>query len=243
MGRLLLVVTSPLLLFLFFLVKLTSPGPGFYRQVRVGLDGKKFEIIKLRSMVDNAEKPGVAVWSTKGDARVTLLGRVLRKLHLDELPQLWNVSVGDMSLVGPRPERPKICEGLAEQIDGYYRRNCIKPGVTGLAQINLPPDESVEDVRRKQILDLYYIEHAGYWLDARMLVATAMRMVGVKGLIVMKLMGLCRLEVVKREELNTELFSNDPPSAHCTLRLHESHSGMHTSESQVESRQQSRSDR
>jgi len=191
-GRILLVLSSPLLFLLFCLVKVTSRGPGFYRQIRVGLDGQLFEIVKFRSMVVDAEKPGQAVWCTKNDCRITGLGYILRKLHLDELPQLFNVATGEMSLVGPRPERPEICKDLAKEINGYHDRNTIKPGVTGLAQINLPPDECTDDVRRKQILDLHYIENANWWLDFRMLAATAMRMIGVKGEIVMKAMGLCR---------------------------------------------------
>ena len=192
LGCGLLVLTAPLTLALYAMVRLSSPGPGFYRQKRVGLNGKVFEIAKLRSMVKNAEKPGQPVWSVKNDARVTKLGRVLRKLHLDELPQLWNVARGEMSLVGPRPERPEICETLAEKIDGYYDRVAIKPGVTGLAQINLPPDETFEDVLRKQTLDLAYIEEANAWLEIRILFATAMRMFGIKGETVMKAMRLCR---------------------------------------------------
>ncbi|WP_261344122.1 sugar transferase [Rubripirellula tenax] len=192
-GAVLLVGAAPLTLLLYGLVRITSPGPGFYRQKRIGLDGQVFEIVKLRSMVTNAEKPGEPVWATKRDARVTPLGRILRELHLDELPQLWNVCKGEMSLVGPRPERPLICEELAKEIDGYYERNLIKPGVTGLAQINLPPDQSLEDVHRKQILDIHYLHHACLWLDLRMVAATALRLVGVKGEVVISLMRLrCR---------------------------------------------------
>jgi len=116
----------------------------------------------------------------------------LRKLHLDELPQLLNVARGEMSLVGPRPERPLICESLAKDIDGYYQRLNVKPGITGLAQINLPPDESLEDVRRKQALDLYYIEQAGFGLELRVLLATAMRVFGVRDTLILRLMRLCR---------------------------------------------------
>tara|TARA_A100001391_G_scaffold100523_1_gene66811 strand:+ start:74 stop:1084 length:1011 start_codon:yes stop_codon:yes gene_type:complete len=196
-GFVLLVLFSPVILALYLVVRATSRGPGFYKQERVGLNGKPFEIFKLRSMVQNAEKPGQPQWATKGDSRVNFVGRVLRKLHLDELPQLYNVCRGEMSLVGPRPERPQICEDLAQQISGYYLRTAVKPGVTGLAQINLPPDESIEDVRRKQILDLNYIDNANLWLDVRMIAATALRMVGVKGHIVTKLMRLDRTHLVK----------------------------------------------
>lgn len=195
-GSVLLVLTAPVTLGLILLVKLTSPGPGLYRQRRVGLHGEAFEIIKLRSMVKNAEKPGKAVWCVKNDCRVTWLGKILRKLHLDELPQLWNVARGEMSLVGPRPERPEICDTLAEQIDGYYQRVSVKPGVTGLAQINLPPDETLDDVRRKQILDLRYIEETNTWLEIRILFATAMRMIGIKGTTVMGAMRLCRQNLI-----------------------------------------------
>ncbi len=199
LGLILLVLFAPLTLFLFALVKLTSPGPGFYWQKRVGFNGKIFQMVKLRSMVLDAEQPGQPVWCATNDDRITPLGRVLRKLHLDELPQLWNVARGEMALIGPRPERPKICRRLADEIDGYYRRTLVKPGITGLAQINLPPDHTIDDVARKQILDLAYIKQADAWLDTRMLLATAMRMVGVHGETVMKWMRLCRRELIRQE--------------------------------------------
>lgn len=196
LGGVLLVLTAPLTLTLFVIVKLTSPGPGFYRQERVGLNGTTFYVVKLRSMVVNAERPGEAVWCVPNDARITWLGKVLRKLHLDELPQLYNVVRGDMCLVGPRPERPKICEDLARQIDGYYDRNAVKPGITGLAQINLPPDVTIEDVRKKQILDLDYIENANFWLDIRMITLTALYTLAIKGEGIIKFMGLCRQDLL-----------------------------------------------
>ncbi len=205
-GCVLLVLASPLILCLIAIIKMTSRGPGLYRQTRTGLDGKPFEIVKLRSMVNDAEKSGKAVWCVKNDCRVTWLGRILRKSHLDELPQLWNVACGDMSLVGPRPERPSICTELATQIDRYYDRNRVKPGVTGLAQINLPPDESVDDVRLKQVLDIRYIAEANAWLDVRMLMATAMRMFGVKGEVVIRAMGLSRRELL--QQVQGEIFAD-----------------------------------
>ncbi|MCP4885114.1 MAG: sugar transferase [Planctomycetaceae bacterium] len=192
----LLVLTAPLTLVLCGVVKLASKGPGFYRQKRVGLNGKEFDIVKLRTMIVDSEPAGQAVWCVKRDPRITPLGRILRKTHLDELPQLWNVAKGEMSLVGPRPERPEICETLAKRVEGYYDRNTVKPGVTGLAQINLPPDESFEDVQRKQILDLRYIEEANFWLEARILLATAFRMFGLRGSTVMKMMRLSRNELL-----------------------------------------------
>ena len=119
LGACLLVATAPLTMLLCAAVKLTSKGPGFYRQRRVGLDGKVFEIVKLRTMVVDSEPGGKAVWCVKRDPRITQLGRILRKTHLDELPQLWNVSKGERCLVGPRPERPEICDELASRIEGY----------------------------------------------------------------------------------------------------------------------------
>ena len=202
-ATILLVLFAPLTAMLCLMVVITSPGPALYRQVRVGLNGKCFEILKLRSMFQDAEKNGYAVWCIKNDPRITWFGRFLRKFHLDELPQLLNVARGEMSFVGPRPERPEICEKLAEEIDGYYQRVTVKPGVTGLAQINLPPDQEVEDAMRKQILDVCYIQQANAWLDARMLIATALRMLGIKGEIVMRLMSVCRRNLVREHRLQS----------------------------------------
>jgi lipopolysaccharide/colanic/teichoic acid biosynthesis glycosyltransferase len=197
----LLFVSGPLILALIVLVRLTSKGPGIYRQKRVGLHGETFYVYKLRSMYSDAEKGGKPVWCTKGDRRITPLGKFLRKTHLDELPQLWNVVKGDMSLTGPRPERPEICEELAHLIDGYYHRNVIKPGVTGLAQINLEPDETVGDVRKKQFLDIHYIQTANLWLDVRMLVATCLRVCFIRGAVAMQMMSLCRRNLLQQNVL------------------------------------------
>ncbi|MEO1526299.1 MAG: sugar transferase [Planctomycetota bacterium] len=197
----LLLASAPVIVLLIVIVRLTSKGPGIYRQSRVGLHGEEFEVFKLRTMYNDAEADGVAKWAAQGDSRITPVGAFLRKTHLDELPQLWNVVRGEMSLTGPRPERPSICEKLAGHIDDYYRRTAIKPGVTGLAQINLEPDRSIDDVRRKQCLDLHYIETANAWLDLRMLLATVMRMFGLKGSFVMSFMGLCRRGVLEEAGL------------------------------------------
>lgn len=192
LGCLLLVPAAPVILLLCLLVKATSKGPGLYRQVRLGYEGCEYEIFKIRTMDINAEADGVARWCTKNDPRVTCLGRFLRKFHLDELPQLINVARGEMALVGPRPERPLISAKLALDIDGYYDRLSVMPGITGLAQINLPPDETLDDARRKQVLDLQYIQEAGFWLDLRMLMATGLRMCGISGDAVTRSMRLCR---------------------------------------------------
>ena len=196
-GCLLMLLTLPLVLTLGALVKLTSRGPVFCRQTRIGLDGSVFEIMKFRTMRSNSEAGSKAIWSCKIDTRFTRVGRVLRKLHFDDLPQLWNVVLGEMSLVGPRPERPEICESLAEHIDGYHGRVTVKPGVTGLAQITLSRDESLEDVRRSQIFDLYYVNEADFWLELRILFVTAMRIIGIKSKTVLSLMHLSHRHILE----------------------------------------------
>ncbi len=205
LAAVLLVLSSPLIILLAALVKATSAGPAIYRQTRVGLNGQHYQLLKLRSMTRDAESDGQAVWCAKNDVRITAVGRILRKLHLDELPQLWNVARGEMSLVGPRPERPEICATLIEEIPGYDRRHFVKPGITGLAQINLPPDQTIEDVERKQALDLLYLQQTSFSLDMRMISATAFRLVGVKGESAMSWMKLCRREYLQ----NKEVLSND----------------------------------
>lgn len=158
-------------------VKLTSPGPVFYTQTRVGLNGRKYKIIKIRSMRLNCEAASGIQWSQKGDSRVTPVGRFLRASHIDELPQLFNVLLGHMSLVGPRPERPEVIQakGLNHLVPGYRHRLRVKPGVTGLAQCQLPPDSDVTSVRYKVVYDLYYVENQSLLLDLRLIAATLFR--------------------------------------------------------------------
>jgi polysaccharide deacetylase family protein (PEP-CTERM system associated) len=192
LGGLLLLLAAPLIAVLWTIVRLHSKGGGFYLQTRVGYRGKQFEIIKLRTMIIDAEADGKAKWCVKGDPRITSLGRFLRKTHLDELPQLINVVKGEMTLVGPRPERPCFIVKLKHEIIGYERRLSVLPGITGLAQINLPPDETIEDVRRKQYLDLLYIKQTNLWLDVRMLLATTLRLLGLSGEFVTRALGLHR---------------------------------------------------
>ena len=175
----LLVLGGPLILVLAALVKLTSRGPAFYTQKRLGRHGTSFTIYKLRTMVDRCESLTGPRWSLPGDPRVTGLGRFLRASHLDELPQLLNVLRGDMSLIGPRPERPEFVPELEKALPGYWQRLTVRPGVTGLAQVQLPPDSDVTSVRRKLAHDLYYIERLGPWLDLRILLCTALYAVGV----------------------------------------------------------------
>ncbi len=145
-------------------IKLNSRGPVLYRQKRVGKNGKVFELIKFRSMVKNAEQNG-AQWAQSGDTRVTLVGNILRKTRLDELPQVWNVVKGNLSFVGPRPERPEFVEELDKQIPFYSARLLVKPGLSGWAQVNFPYGASVEDATEKLQYDLYYIKNRGLLLD------------------------------------------------------------------------------
>jgi len=185
-----LVILAPLLLLLAGAIVLDSPGPPGYRQRRVGRDGCSFEILKLRTMKHGAEGDGQAVWAQRADSRVTRVGVVLRRSHFDELPQLWNVLRGDMSLIGPRPERPEFVPELERELPGYWQRLAVRPGVTGLAQVQLPPDSDVTSVRRKLAHDLYYIRHLSPWLDVRLLCCTFFYALGLPFGIAGKLLGL-----------------------------------------------------
>jgi lipopolysaccharide/colanic/teichoic acid biosynthesis glycosyltransferase len=147
------------------LIKLDSPGPVIYRQERVGLRGRTFWCLKFRSMRTDAEKDGVARWATKNDSRVTRVGAFMRKTRIDELPQLLSVLRGDMSMVGPRPERPSFVEQLREHIPYYDLRHGIKPGLTGWAQVRYSYGASIEDARRKHQFDLFYVKNNSIWLD------------------------------------------------------------------------------
>ncbi len=161
----LLLLTLPLLLFTSVLVMIDSSGPVLLRQERVGLGGRTFVLLKFRSMFADAEKDGVARWATLGDCRVTRVGRFIRKFRIDELPQLLNVLRGDMSVVGPRPERPVFVEELTKQLPFYKERHWVKPGITGWAQIKYRYGASLEDARVKLSYDLYYIKNHGLFLD------------------------------------------------------------------------------
>jgi lipopolysaccharide/colanic/teichoic acid biosynthesis glycosyltransferase len=182
MAAIMLVPGLPLIGVLILLIRLTSRGPGIYRQQRVGKDGRVFWMFKLRSMRMDAEATTGPVWTANGqDPRITPLGRVMRLLHLDELPQLFNVLWGEMSMIGPRPERPEFVNVLRREIPGYMDRLAVQPGVTGLAQINLPADTDLDSVRRKLLLDREYINTAGFLLDVRIALCTVLRMMGLRG--------------------------------------------------------------
>lgn len=160
-----LLLAAPIALIVMALIKLTSPGPIFYRQERVGQDGRPFMVVKFRSMRVDAEVGTGPVWAQKNDTRVTPIGRFLRRTRLDEIPQLWNALSGDMSMVGPRPERPGFVADLTRQIPFYGQRHVVKPGVTGWAQVRYTYGASVEDALQKLQFDLYYIKNMSVALD------------------------------------------------------------------------------
>ncbi len=184
-----LILASPLMLVVAVLVWLTSRGPIFYSQTRVGVDrrysrsyeydrrthdqgGKPFTMYKFRSMVIDSEADGRAVWAERADPRATPIGRVLRQTRLDELPQLYNVIRGDMNIVGPRPERPSIFAELRQNIPRYHMRQRVRPGITGWAQVNQAYDACLDDVRRKVLYDLEYIERQSVLEDLRIMAMT-----------------------------------------------------------------------
>ncbi|MEE8109674.1 MAG: undecaprenyl-phosphate glucose phosphotransferase, partial [bacterium] len=177
-STLALILFSPLMIVIVLAVKLTSRGPVMYRQERMGLDGVSFQMYKFRSMREGAEKETGAVWASEEDPRRTPVGRIIRKVSLDELPQLFNVIKGDMSLVGPRPERPVFVEDFRKKVPGYMLRHKVKTGITGWAQVNgwrgnTPLDKRIE-------CDLYYIEHWSLWFDLKILWLTIWKGIGHK---------------------------------------------------------------
>lgn len=194
-----LIIAFPVMVVVALLVRLTSPGPILYTQPRVGLDrrgdpvsaeiasrravdhgGRLFRIYKFRTM--HVEQDGATQqWATQQDPRVTTVGRYLRRYRLDELPQLWNVLIGDMNLVGPRPEQPRIFAELREQIPDYRVRQRVLPGITGLAQINQHYDSCLDDVKRKVNFDLEYINNESAWQDLKILLATLPAVVWKRG--------------------------------------------------------------
>jgi len=195
-----LLLALPLMLIIALAVKLTSPGPVFFTQTRIGINrrrslppgaryrpadrgGRPFTMFKFRTMVaaQNGAAPAAEVWATPDDPRVTRLGRLLRLYRLDELPQLINVLLGDMSIVGPRPEQPTIFTDLRNQIEMYQARQCVPPGITGWAQINQHYDSSLDDVKKKLAFDLEYIRRRSVVEDLRIMVRTLPAMVGKFG--------------------------------------------------------------
>ncbi|MBR0238998.1 MAG: sugar transferase [Thermoguttaceae bacterium] len=194
-ALILLIPGLPIMLFLIILVHITSPGPAIYKQRRVGKDGKVFNLMKIRTMLKDAEAKTGPVWTAKNDPRITRLGRILRPLHLDELPQLFNVLMGQMALIGPRPERPEFTAILEKKIPGYMFRTSVLPGITGLAQINLPPDSDLDSVRRKLVLDSEYINNANLMMDLRIFFCTSLRIIGLPGKSCARVAGIAREDV------------------------------------------------
>lgn len=176
-----LLAFAPIGLLVALAIKLESPGPVFFRQIRVGQGDRNFSLIKFRSMCKDAEKSSGAVWAQKDDCRVTRLGRILRKTRIDEIPQLVNVLKGEMSLVGPRPERPEFVKTLKERIPYYSERHYVKPGVSGWAQVRYPYGASVEDAVEKLRYDLYYIKNISIFLDFKIILKTIAVMLFCKG--------------------------------------------------------------
>jgi len=170
-SSLLLALTFPVIALFALLVKIDSKGPAFFRQTRVGLYGVNFNVLKLRSMRTDAEADG-AQWASRNDPRVTRVGRFIRKVRIDELPQAWSVLKGQMSFVGPRPERPEFVSELEEQLPYFAERHMVKPGITGWAQINYPYGASIEDSRHKLEYDLYYAKNYTPFLDLLILLQT-----------------------------------------------------------------------
>lgn len=189
---LLLIWTSPVIMLAMLLVKLTSRGPAIYAQERLGLGGTPFTIYKIRTMTHDCERETGPTWCVPDDPRVTPIGRVLRRTHLDELPQLWNVIRGELSLVGPRPERPSIAATLELTVPRYRDRLLVRPGLTGLAQVQLEPDTDVSSVRRKLFYDLYYVRNASPWLDLRITASTFFYIAGVPASLIARVFGFPR---------------------------------------------------
>jgi lipopolysaccharide/colanic/teichoic acid biosynthesis glycosyltransferase len=176
-----LLVTLPLMIGIAVVAWASHRGPILFGQERIGQGRRPFRMFKFRTMVQNAERDTGPVWSWSGDPRVTRVGKVLRATHLDELPQLWNVLRGEMSLVGPRPERAVFIEKLEKVIPGYAHRLAIRPGITGLSQLRSGYDESVRSVRRKVRYDLLYVRQGCTLLDAMIVLETILSMVGLSG--------------------------------------------------------------
>ena len=162
-------------------IRLDSPGPIFYRQIRCGRAGKRFSIIKFRTMIKDAEADGTPQWATEDDERATRVGKILRKTRLDEWPQFINVLRGDMSLVGPRSERPRLVEHFQRHVPFYRARLLVKPGITGWAQINFNYAATIEETIVKLEYDLYYIKHRNLWMDLMILLRTPGTMFGMRG--------------------------------------------------------------
>jgi exopolysaccharide biosynthesis polyprenyl glycosylphosphotransferase len=178
---LILIVSSPIIILTSIAIKIDSKGPIFFKQERLGQNGKPFKVLKFRSMINDAEKYTGPVWSQKDDPRVTRMGKFVRRVRIDEIPQMINVLKGEMSLVGPRPERAFFVEKLSLEIPYYKRRLKVRPGVTGWAQIKHKYDETIDDVKIKLRYDLFYIENMSIRMDLKILLRTVFVVLFGKG--------------------------------------------------------------
>ena len=177
----LLIIGLPLWFFIACVIKLDSKGPVFFKQVRLGKNNEKYTLIKFRTMIENAEIETGPVWTDKKDPRITFVGKWLRRFYLDEVPQLFNVLKGEMSIIGPRPERPYFAEQLVKKYPSYLDRLSVKPGLTGWAQINQSYDISIEDVGQKLKYDFYYIENLNFIFDLKIMIKTILVVLLGKG--------------------------------------------------------------
>lgn len=217
LALLMLVVTAPIILLALLMVRLDSKGPWIYVQRRLGRGGRVFTLYKIRTMYHDSERLSGPKWCLPGDPRVTPVGRFLRWSHIDELPQLINVLLGQMSLVGPRPERPEFLDQLERALPNYRQRLAVRPGLTGLAQVQHPSDTDLASVRRKLNYDLRYIEWMNPWLDLRLLAGTALRCLGLPSAWIGRLLQLpepnhldARSEPVRAEpDLSTSSLISD----------------------------------
>src|SRR5260370_3608792 len=198
LALVLLLVLGPVIMLTALLVRFTSRGPAFYTQTRVGRDGRLFTIFKIRTMIHNCESLTGPRWSIPGDPRITPIGQFLRRTHLDELPQLLNVLRGDMSLIGPRPERPEFTAKLERALPAYPERLRVRPGATGLSQVHLPGDTNPASVRIKLAHDLFYIQQLSPGVEARILFCTVLRVLGVSYESIRRLSGIPSAKIVER---------------------------------------------
>jgi len=207
LAAVLFVALMPVILLAIALVRITSRGPAIYSQRRVGWHGREFVIYKIRTMRHDCERLTGPRWSRPNDPRITLVGHFLRRSHIDELPQLWNVLRGEMSLVGPRPERPEFVAQLMRVIPEYGDRLRVRPGVTGLAQVQLPADTDVSSVRLKLASDLCYVRQAGLWLDVRILAGTVLKVAHVPFGLTRRLLALPSSDLAECPTATLELES------------------------------------
>ncbi|MBN2398068.1 MAG: exopolysaccharide biosynthesis polyprenyl glycosylphosphotransferase, partial [Deltaproteobacteria bacterium] len=177
----LLTILSPLLLLIALLIKLESPGPVFYRQERVGFNGKVFRLLKFRSMIAGAERASGPTFAQEDDPRITRVGRVIRKLRLDEVPQFINIFKGDMDMVGPRPERPVFVKEMEQSIPYYNLRHSVRPGLTGWAQVNYSYGDSMDASKEKLQYDLYYVKHSTWLMDLWIMFLTIKEVLFARG--------------------------------------------------------------